>query len=335
LGIEVPSYFSIQSLSDGSFVLGGVESPSACIFGLRKYNSSYELDWTSLVVNGIEGHFNSVIVSNYPEPESGFYAIGYTYRYSGFLAKFNAQGDTLWTRMIDYPGSYTRGHAVVELPNGEVVTGCSNFYTDNDPDLQRWSPDGDLIEESDTDVAQYGVSSIILDPDGETIYTLGEGWVGETCISAFSDFHTVEWSELHYIEFASGDRSFIRLPNGQFLIFGGRGFLIAAKTNAVGVEADEETAPLVGFAMQAYPNPFNPETTIKYDLAEKGNVTLEVCNIKGQRVRTLVRETVDAGFHSVAWNGRDETGKTVSSGVYFYRLSTTDKTLTKKMLLLK
>ena len=87
--------------------------------------------------------------------------------------------------------------------------------------------------------------------------------------------------------------------------------------------------------MNNYPNPFNPETKINYSLAEDGNVELTVYNIKGQKVRTLINNNVEAGEHSVIWNGNDEKGNKVSSGVYFYSLRTEGGVLNKKMLLLK
>jgi flagellar hook assembly protein FlgD len=86
---------------------------------------------------------------------------------------------------------------------------------------------------------------------------------------------------------------------------------------------------------QNYPNPFNPTTTISYSLAQPGNVELAVYNIKGQKVKTLVNERKEAGSHKVIWNGKNDTNKSVSSGIYFYQLSTYTKNMKKKMLLLK
>jgi len=84
-----------------------------------------------------------------------------------------------------------------------------------------------------------------------------------------------------------------------------------------------------------YPNPFNPSTTIKYSLAQNDNVKLQVFNIKGQVVRTLVNANQDAGFHSVVWNGVDNNNTSVASGIYFYRLETNTTKEVKRMLLMK
>lgn len=84
-----------------------------------------------------------------------------------------------------------------------------------------------------------------------------------------------------------------------------------------------------------YPNPFNPTTTIGYDLAQDGTTRLEVYNLLGQRVRSLVTGFQLAGTYQVSWNGQNDVGHQVASGVYFYRLQAGRYVKTNKMLLLK
>jgi hypothetical protein len=86
---------------------------------------------------------------------------------------------------------------------------------------------------------------------------------------------------------------------------------------------------------QNYPNPFNPVTTIAYSLPEQSHVMLEIFNILGQRVRTLLGAFQSAGYHRITWDGKDDQGKDVSSGIYFYRLEAGDFTDSKKMVILK
>ena len=90
---------------------------------------------------------------------------------------------------------------------------------------------------------------------------------------------------------------------------------------------------------QNYPNPFNPSTTIQYRLPEEGTVTLTLYNLRGQSVRTLVQENQKSGDHSVRWNGENEAGERVPSGVYVYQLKaqTADRssTLSRKIMLLE
>jgi hypothetical protein len=86
---------------------------------------------------------------------------------------------------------------------------------------------------------------------------------------------------------------------------------------------------------QNYPNPFNPATTISFSLKSTQNVNLTVFNVLGQSVRTLANGEYTIGAHDVIWDGSDEAGESVSSGIYFYRLVTADGQKTRKMMLLK
>ena len=86
---------------------------------------------------------------------------------------------------------------------------------------------------------------------------------------------------------------------------------------------------------QNYPNPFNPSTIIEYTLPSRARVQLDIFNILGQKVRTLVNAAEPAGVHRVEWNGTDGSGQKVASGVYFYRLHAGDFVETKKMVLVK
>jgi hypothetical protein len=91
-----------------------------------------------------------------------------------------------------------------------------------------------------------------------------------------------------------------------------------------------------GFALaQNYPNPFNPTTTISFSLPTKGTAKLEIYNVLGKLVAVPFSGTVEAGDHQVVWDGKNETGEAVASGVYFYRLTADKYTDTKKMMLLK
>jgi hypothetical protein len=84
------------------------------------------------------------------------------------------------------------------------------------------------------------------------------------------------------------------------------------------------------------PNPFNPETSVRFQIPSSQTVKLSVYNIRGQNVRTLVKEPMNAGMHTVVWNGRDDNAHPVASGIYFCRLELNGKpALTHKMLLLK
>ena len=96
-----------------------------------------------------------------------------------------------------------------------------------------------------------------------------------------------------------------------------------------------ESTPTDFALLQNYPNPFNPETTIKYNLAEGADVQLRIYNIVGQVVRTLVAERQSAGRYQMRWNGTDDRGMTVSSGIYFYHISAGKFQDQRRLMLLK
>ena len=86
---------------------------------------------------------------------------------------------------------------------------------------------------------------------------------------------------------------------------------------------------------QNYPNPFNPTTTIKYSIAQAASVQLVVYNVAGQRIRSLVNETKPAGTYTEIWDGKNDGGRSVATGIYFYRFMAGRYSEVKKMILLK
>ena len=84
-----------------------------------------------------------------------------------------------------------------------------------------------------------------------------------------------------------------------------------------------------------YPNPFNPTTTISYDLAKQAQVTLGIYDLLGKQIKTLVNQSEDAGKRIAVWDGTDNLGRQVSAGVYLYQIQAGEFSQTRKMLLLK
>ncbi len=100
-----------------------------------------------------------------------------------------------------------------------------------------------------------------------------------------------------------------------------------------GGEDDPPEIPMATALSQNYPNPFNPTTTIRFSVKEDEVATLEIFNLKGQKVQSYSEFT--SGSHSVTWNGKDGNGDPIASGVYFYKLKTDSFLDIKKMLLMK
>lgn len=98
---------------------------------------------------------------------------------------------------------------------------------------------------------------------------------------------------------------------------------------------DPSVSPMITKLEANYPNPFNPETTIRFSTKEAGIVSLKVYNLRGQLVRNLVSSNLPAGKHSIVWNGLDNNGNSVSSGVYLYRMDSANYSKTLRMILMK
>jgi len=107
--------------------------------------------------------------------------------------------------------------------------------------------------------------------------------------------------------------------------------IILKKGNSTKLSGEME-----GFSLsENYPNPFNPETDISFSLPERTQVSLIIYNILGEKVKTLVNEVMEPGAHTAHWNGKDESGSSVASGIYFYRLKAKSFDQTMKMVLMK
>ncbi|NOZ03378.1 MAG: T9SS type A sorting domain-containing protein [FCB group bacterium] len=129
----------------------------------------------------------------------------------------------------------------------------------------------------------------------------------------------------------------IEASDGYASTWAGDPFSIAGLTidySAMGVD-DDAFIPDEFALYQNYPNPFNPITTIVYDLPEASNVTIEIYNIVGQRVRTLVSDHQEPGRYKIHWNSTNDLGAPLSSGMYIYRIQAKDFSAVKKLILMK
>jgi len=113
-------------------------------------------------------------------------------------------------------------------------------------------------------------------------------------------------------------------------------FAVGIVNQPLDVDDNGATILPLEFALsQNYPNPFNPSTTINYSLARRANVKIEIINILGQTVKNLINEEKAAGDYSIIWNGLDDNGHTIATGLYFYRIQSGNFSTSRKMLLLK
>jgi hypothetical protein len=103
----------------------------------------------------------------------------------------------------------------------------------------------------------------------------------------------------------------------------------------LGVDDNPPAIPNQAELEQNFPNPFNPQTTIRFSLTRRAYVNIAVYNILGQRVTTLADREYEAGEHQVIWDGRDASGRQAASGIYLYQIKSEQLTKSRKMILLR
>jgi len=209
--------------------------------------------------------------------------------------------------------------------------------------FELWPANAITISYSDI----QGDSAGIVTNDNGTVYWL-EGNIDEDPLFAATGDHPLSLQEgSPCIDAGTPDTVGLNLPPwdilGNYRIWDGDGDQIAI----IDMGAYEYGAPHVGIgdevmaetkirtSLQNYPNPFGPQTTIQYGMDQESRVSLKLYNLSGQEVRVLVDEHQGVGVQTTIWDGRDDSGKTVSSGVYFLRLQTGGYTVTKKLSVMR
>jgi fibronectin type 3 domain-containing protein len=159
-------------------------------------------------------------------------------------------------------------------------------------------------------------------------------------------FSQVLFRPSNYFAWTAGFRSHPQ-GHGQFAYLAGRAYrwnyddlrancmAVLDSMGAVGIEDNVISLPDKYELYQNYPNPFNPTTTIRFGLPRKSDVRLVIYDILGREIRRLVDRRVEAGYGEIIWDGKNERGSDVGSGVYFYRLQAEGVSISRKMVMLK
>jgi len=220
------------------------------------------------------------------------------------------------------------------LQTGQPWAGCESLHGS---DIGTFSLD------ATNSTVKIMVYKTVISDVGLKFVIPSSGSLGEIKVS---NTVTNEWEELTF-DFSSH----IGLPEAigidQIVVFpdfdlGGRTQdniiyfdNISFYSNSVGVDNRSETFPQ-GFVLeQNFPNPFNPSTTLRYELPEDGLVNVTIYDMMGRQVSTLVSSQQAAGYKSIQWNATNDFGKPVSAGVYLYQIQAGEFVQTKKMVLLK
>ena len=203
---------------------------------------------------------------------------------------------------------------------------------ENDGDLAlSWSAPGDngTLGTASHYLIAYATDSITSENIGEAEFCLSPP---DPLPAGSGQNHTLcdlEPGQIYYVAIQSYDEAL----NGSEISNVGRGI---AKSSFI-LDVDEELAELPDdfHLAQNYPNPFNPATTIEYDLPTASRVSIDIYNVLGQHTATLVDEYKPAGQYATNWNGTDNGGTPVASGIYIYRLQADGFTASKKMIMVQ
>ena len=212
----------------------------------------------------------------------------------------------------------------VSLANVQALVGYGfalNYETDKFEFISVAPADEDLLKSTGGETLFHHVVA-----DGQV--TVANGLYNGTAVSGGGDAVRFVFRVLREFE-----------DNARFEIADGLVFDPGQLRNSAVVAGvlELQSTPSEFALHQNFPNPFNPDTTIKYDLAESADVTLQIYNVLGQVIRTLVASEVqNAGRYQIRWNGMDDRGVPVSSGIYFYQISADGKfSDVRKLMLLK
>jgi hypothetical protein len=219
--------------------------------------------------------------------------------------KYDAAGNQVWLRRYDYGVSGT------DQAYDMVIDGSSSVY------VTGYSGSGGTAGLDYATIKYYsnGDTAWVMRYNGpasgsDYAQALAVDDSGNVCVTGYGDEGSgtdKDYCTIKYVQTPSGVRD----------------------------ETGDRERPSEFDLAQNYPNPFNPTTKIEFTLAKSGFVTLQIYDTLGRKVRTLVSEELPSGYKSVIWDGKNDEGKDVASGVYFYQLKVGDFSQPKKMLLLK
>ena len=265
--------------------------------------------------------------------------------YDCWLIKTDAHGDTLWSKV--YGGTWDDHIYSIQQTgdHGYILAGATRSF-----DTVKHSYDVLLIKtdaSGDTvwtklygSTEQESAYSVRQTADGGYI-VLGYGALGTWILKTDAAGDTL-WTKsmktgsgMHIEQTADGGYIFVSTG-----FIGQRKYdtwLVKLIENPDAVGPYEAGISPTGFRlMQNYPNPFNPETTIEFILDKRQKITVKIFDALGREIKTLInREVRNEGINSIVWDGRDNYGKRVSSGIYYYRLTTSEGSIVRKSVLLK
>ena len=344
---------SIVQTTDGGYIIAGSTTSFGAGFEdywLIKLDQNGEEEWNQTYGGSWSDKANSVQQTT----DGGFIIAGssspqFLPFYNFWLVKTDPMGNEEWSSY--FGGSFQDEAFSVQqtADGGYIVAGYTTPEGSNYDDFWLVKTDAFGNEEwnqtygRDYDDQAYSVQQTI---DGGYIIageSCPQGYMGSDYLLVKTDNSGNEiWNHVHNRNVTDIARSVQQTSNGGFITAGhsffanGNGYDCLLVKLSSEVSISENVIQQSEASLTIYPNPFNPETTISFSVTQTSSfVTLDILNIKGQKVKTLVNDKLETGKHTAVWNGTDENNKPVSSGIYFYKLKSGKFSETKKCILLK
>ncbi len=242
------------------------------------------------------------------------------------LSAYDSSGNSLWTNNMNLSPSSEYWTSMVVDSNDHVICVGTMCGTDQDRGF----------------MAKYDVNGLVLGVPQNVCVDNEIGVISWEAPGASVPISYNVYLDNLFIESTTDvTYTFEALTLGQTYMAGvsalyndGESSIVEVELTCTNTGINEDSITITN-VLNNYPNPFNPETTISYNVLKSGEVKLDVYNIKGQLVKTLVNSNKKVGIHTVVWNGTDDNSNPVSSGIYFYKMSCDKYNETKKMVLMK
>jgi hypothetical protein len=306
--------------------------------------------WASVAVGDVDGdNFPEIMTVNssgglYQINHDGSIANGFPVASSGLVRCAPSLGDVDGNGSLDIVFGGNDGILHAFNASGNYLTG---FPLSFDGTLTGTPVIGDISGDGDADIIVGSSDAILYAVDGNGNFlsnfpfeTSAIGQIsGTAALGDFDDDGDMEIAfglkyngpNIMVVDYKSNaSAEDLQWPNF------GRDIWRSHNMNSLVVSADDDVNVPVAFSLeQNYPNPFNAQTTIRFSLGTPGDAELSIFDLLGRNINVLNTGELDAGTHSIIWDGTNKSGQVVSSGIYFYRLKSSDGTLTRRMVLLK
>lgn len=338
--------YSVLQTNDNGFIISAVTTSSGAggeDVWILKTNSTGDTLWTKTYgTPGGDAAFDLCATS-----DSSFAFTGIMDNSSLMVLKVNDSGDSLWLKTF-HGSNFEEGTAIVEASNNELmVLGHTSSFGAGDLDIYLVcvNSDGDSVftktfgsafYEEGRDIIKLNNNEFII--GGNTTQNSSSNTMDYYIISVDSLGET-NWSKIIGTQNPERCYDLFNTEDGNFLIAGSNslsGLEDAALTlikGDIGTSVNDETTDINSFILhEAYPNPFNPSTNIKYTIPQAANISIKVYGILGNLIGEIVNEYMNPGTYTVKFNSSEYN---LSSGVYFYTIRAGSFVSTKKMVLTK